>query len=311
MKVNPFHLLLHSIKSKKNRIFIIPTRFGVLFTIIIIILLLISVSHDGTNGKILTVFLVTAGLMAMFMTHGNLENLTISVLEDSFQPEGQQGELNISIQAKNIFGRYAIEITSPKTSNSGNIQPINIENNVNQLTKLKTEKLPIGIFDLGQVKIATRYPLGLFYAWKWLEVKGSIVSYPKPEGHLYFLQSGKDRGKNSSIYRDLDDFSGHRNFQSGDNIRHIDWKALARGRPLLIKEFKGGSGARYIFRMSKLKNLTYGEQLSQMSLWIHDAHMHGATYAIETNKSMTAQSSGEAHFLRCLRELTACGKHRR
>jgi len=66
-----------------------------------------------------------------------------------------------------------------------------------------------------------------------------IVVYPKPEPvgdelHLLPMYAGHIASSRRGVGQDL--FS-LRNYQERDDLRHIDWKATARSRNLMVREF--------------------------------------------------------------------------
>ncbi|MBK7416335.1 MAG: DUF58 domain-containing protein [Dechloromonas sp.] len=100
---------------------------------------------------------------------------------------------------------------------------------------------------LPRVRLSTVYPLGLLYAWSYLQPDMRCLVYPKPiTTPLPPEQSTSMAGER---YGDggQEDFAGFRNRQPADSLRHVAWKACARDagqRPLLVKQFAGGANRR-------------------------------------------------------------------
>lgn len=98
-----------------------------------------------------------------------------------------------------------------------------------------------------------------------------------------------------------DDFAGHRRHVSGDSQRHIDWKAVARGRPLLVKAYAGGGGECRL-RWEDVDG--DGEQrLSQLARWVLDADGYGWRYGLDLPGLAIEPDAGPTHRARCLRAL--------
>ncbi len=95
--------------------------------------------------------------------------------------------------------------------------------------------VPINGFEL-----STRFPFGFFRFRRRLSARNvDIVVYPKPEPigdelHLLPMYAGNIPSSRRGIGQDL--FS-LRNYQARDDLRHIDWKATARSRHLMVREF--------------------------------------------------------------------------
>jgi len=89
-------------------------------------------------------------------------------------------------------------------------------------------------------QLSTRFPFGFFRFRRRLRARDvDIVVYPKPEPvsdelHLLPAYAGHIPSLRRGIGQDL--FS-LREYQPQDDLRHIDWKATARSRNLMVREF--------------------------------------------------------------------------
>jgi uncharacterized protein (DUF58 family) len=89
-------------------------------------------------------------------------------------------------------------------------------------------------------ELSTRFPFGFFKFRRRLRARNvDIVVYPKPEAigdELHLLPTYA--GRMASIRRGVgQDLFSLRDYQSQDDLRHIDWKATARSRNLTVREF--------------------------------------------------------------------------
>lgn len=89
-------------------------------------------------------------------------------------------------------------------------------------------------------EISTRFPFGLFRLRRRLRARDvEIVVYPKPERagdelHLLPMDAGRVQAARKGAGHDLHSL---REYQARDDMRHIDWKASARQRRLIVREF--------------------------------------------------------------------------
>jgi uncharacterized protein (DUF58 family) len=89
-------------------------------------------------------------------------------------------------------------------------------------------------------ELSTRFPFGFFRHRRRLSARDvDIVVYPKPEPitdklNLLPLQSGQTTSLRRGAGQDL---LLLRDYQTRDDLRHIDWKATARARRLTVREF--------------------------------------------------------------------------
>jgi uncharacterized protein (DUF58 family) len=89
-------------------------------------------------------------------------------------------------------------------------------------------------------EISTRFPFGFFRLRRRLRARDvEIVVYPKLEEasdelHLLPIDAGQMPSRRSGAGTDLHSL---REYQPQDDMRHIDWKATARQRRLMVREF--------------------------------------------------------------------------
>ncbi len=78
-----------------------------------------------------------------------------------------------------------------------------------------------------------------------------------------------------------DDFAGLRAHRSADSPRHVAWKALARGGPMLTKEFAAGQGRELLLDWERLPpELDDERRLSRLTAWVLAAEREGRRYAL-------------------------------
>ncbi len=88
-------------------------------------------------------------------------------------------------------------------------------------------------------ELSTRFPFGFFRRRRRLRARDvDIIVYPKPqpardELHLLPMNAGRLASFRRGAGHDL---LSLRNYQPQDDLRHIDWKATARARQLIVRE---------------------------------------------------------------------------
>jgi uncharacterized protein (DUF58 family) len=89
-------------------------------------------------------------------------------------------------------------------------------------------------------ELSTRFPFGFFRRRRRLRARDvDIVVFPKPEPigdelHLLPMNAGRHTSMRRGAGHDLLTL---RDYQPQDDLRHIDWKATARGQRLIVREF--------------------------------------------------------------------------
>ena len=82
-----------------------------------------------------------------------------------------------------------------------------------------------------------------------------------------------------------DDFAGVRAYVPGESLRHVDWKAFARGRPLSVKQFTGGGGYELWLDAAEMGRLPLEARLSQLALWVVNAEKEEIPYALKLGRT--------------------------
>jgi len=164
-----------------------------------------------------------------------------------------------------------------------------------------------GQYRMDKLVARSAYPFGLF--WAILHVPMPVIYYVYPEprgrGELPLMQSAGDEGRPS---RSGDDFSGVRAYSPGESLRHIDWKAYARGRPLVVKQFSGGEGREVWLEARDLVRLSLEDRLSQLTLWAIEAEEGDVPYGLSVGDVHMPPALGSIHHRRVL-EALATGGH--
>lgn len=108
------------------------------------------------------------------------------------------------------------------------------EQRVEQLFEKRGHELITGF------ELSTRFPFGFFRRRRRLRARDvDIIVYPKPEPlgdelHLLPMNTGRLVSTRRGAGHDL---LSLRDYQPQDDLRHIDWKATARARRLIVRQF--------------------------------------------------------------------------
>ena len=107
-----------------------------------------------------------------------------------------------------------------------------------------------GAYQLGPLSIAASDPFGIFQRWQPLPAAAEAIVYPRPvsiSGDLDRAGAeprGATSGERVRAGESGLDFYGVREYQPGDDLRHIHWPATAHHGRLTVVEFeRGASGS--------------------------------------------------------------------
>ncbi len=163
-----------------------------------------------------------------------------------------------------------------------------------------------GAHKIGTLCLTSVYPLGFVRVLKKFATSQTYLVYPKPAGELA-LPLRRARSPHSRPQADFgegDDFAGVRAYAPGESQRHIDWKAVARGQPLMTKQFAAEAEGSVYLDFSALRFADVEGRLSQLALWVIEAERARRPYGLRLPSTEIPPAVGESHFHQCLRALS-------
>lgn len=226
------HILQH------RNIFILPTRAGLGFVLLFILLWLLGINYQNNLVLGFAFLLLALMIICIHHTYGNLSALSINVLRTHPGFVGQLAQVDICIQRESKRIYEAIEFCWPGAD------PTYSDLISDQQSQL-TVSVPIahrGWFQPPRLKVKTTYPLGLLVAWTQLDLDAPILAYPNPASSQIRPTKQLLDDANDLYHEPLvtghEEFAGLREYQSGDTPRRIDWRALARGQGLATRIYE-------------------------------------------------------------------------
>ena len=288
--------------GRLNRIYILPTGFGLVFISGAMLMILVGASYQNNLVNMLAFFMMSLIFIAMVQTHNNLKDIYLSQITAEGGFSGDEYLVTIVLANKSDEPRFNLETKirrkKPKAAYE-NVHPLLPKSQLKLRTSYASGKR--GRYKLNDVHVSTVFPLGLFRAWVILAGETIVYVYPKPEGSLAVRPSATTNEQSGSqVVRGGEDFYGHRRFQKGDSPGHIDWRARAKKRPLLVKEFDQGSPAPTILDWHQLGDLKNEAKLSQLAVWVNECTSQRALFGLKLPGLFITPSQGSAHAQRCL-----------
>ncbi|MDB6119608.1 MAG: hypothetical protein JWO08_3389, partial [Verrucomicrobiaceae bacterium] len=161
------------------------------------------------------------------------------------------------------------------------------------------------------VLVRSRYPLGFFTAQRVFHLPSPYLVHPRPAGDLPLpntderqqaptgaAAAASERGTTGAG----DDFAGVREWQPGDSLRQVDWKAVARGRPMMVKLWTGESKGDVWLDWATCPAPAEA-RAAQFAAWMEQAETLGLNYGLRLPALVIQPAHGLAHKRRCLDEL--------
>ena len=289
-------ILLHN-----RRLYILPTRFGYLFAIMLLLLFFAAINYQNSMAFVLTFMLTSLGIISLWHTHKNLLGITIKLQIPRPVFSGEFCELKFEVSHANSSRRFAIGIQyAGETPVYLKLEPAG-----NTVAKLKIPSAHRGQFKPGGITVFTRYPTGLFHAWGWLKFDLPILIYPHPTANVKLQQSMVEQydGQVSTSTIEGDDFAGLREHREGESLRHISWKAYAQGKGMLTKTFQGQARPTLWIDWQLLGEGSLEDKLSFMTALVLAAESQEQKYGLRLPGTSIEQNFGNAHKHVCLQAL--------
>jgi uncharacterized protein (DUF58 family) len=283
----------------QRRIFILPSKQGYFFGLTLLVLLAASINYALSLGFVLTFTLASMAGVAMLHTWRNLAHLKLRPGRSDAVFAGETGYFTISIETPSQT-RYSIALRRKDAD------PVHADVAANEVAAIA---LPVaatkrGRVACGRVEVFTRYPVGLFHAWSYVDFGQTLLVYPRPDP-----SAGSPPAQSRSFNEEgipvpgEEEFNMLRAYRAGDPPRQIAWKALAREQGLLTKEFSAMASSELWLDWEDARGSDVEARLSVLSHWVLQAEGFGQSFGLRLPGVEIAPDRGEAHRARCLEAL--------
>ena len=284
-----------------RRVYIVPARLGWLFGATLAILLVGSINYALSLGFALTFLLAGLGLAGMVHTARNLARMAVSAGRAEPVFAGESAQFRLYLDGRAAFERPSI---LARHLGSGSQLVVDVSPGAPAEIVLAVPAPRRGWLTLGRVMLETRYPLGLFRAWSYVEPDARCLVYPRPERSALPPPGAEAAsGALRSPTPGNDDFAGLRAYQPSDSPRHVAWKAVARSEEMLTKQFTGEAAAELWLDWRVLGALPVEQRLSRLAGWVLAAERQGTAYGLRIPGAEIAPGRGDAHRAACLQAL--------
>lgn len=300
----PGEVFLH-----QRRVFIVPTHPGVLFVVMLVTLFIASINYNLSLGFAFTFLLAGCALIDMYLTFRNLAHLHLAAGRAVPVFAGELAQFELFLINRRKHDRYAIWLDFVTDNRPDLAQPTDIAADTRRSMVLSTPAHHRGWLQAPRVRLQTRFPLGLLRSWSYWAPDARALVYPRPEDDAPPLPVAGAEQSDGRGQAGHDDFAGVRAYQSGDSIKTLAWRHIAKmdadsGCALVSKHFEGGAATEIAIDFNALP---YGMdtelKLSRMTRWVLEAEARGLAYAFRLGDTIIPPGLGPAHRDACLQAL--------
>ena len=289
--------LLH---TNSRKVFILPTRFGVLFGGALLLMLLVSVNYNNGLGHLFTFLLAGIAVVAMHYTQRNLVGIRLDAAPGRPVFAGDTARAVVTASDELRREHRAVWLRTDVQE-----RIFDLERHGRARIELPFATPRRGLVPLPAVALVTIYPMGLFCAWtRPVRSESRLLVYPRPAapGPRPDTGGGEDTGDAAGRRPGQGDFDALRDHQRGDPLSRVHWRASARGAGLKTKVFDGEGRSEHVLRWRDASGDTEA-RLSTLCRWVLDADAAGLAYALELPGSVSGLGTGNRHRDLCLERL--------
>ncbi|HMM66776.1 MAG TPA: DUF58 domain-containing protein [Dokdonella sp.] len=285
------------VRLHRRRIYVLPTFFGLGFAVLLLVMQLGALNYGNNPALLLTCILGAAAWMSLFAGFRALAGLELTSvsagechadapleLELVFAPSPRpRASLHLELGG----GKFAFAIAS------GDARRLQVS--------LPAQRR--GWLRPGRMKLWTEQPLGLFVVWSWIHPELSILVYPRAEENPPPLPRGPGQPGERLAAGDGDEYSGLREYRSGDPQRRIAWKASARHDGLLVRESEDQVDDCRLLSYAAIGGLDHEARISRLTAWVMAAEASMLSYCLDVPGQQVGPGLGKHHRHRCLQAL--------
>ncbi|EXJ14035.1 DUF58 domain-containing protein [Imhoffiella purpurea] len=290
-------------RVRARQIYILPTRTGMLYASVLMLMLLGSLNYQNNLGLLFTFFLASVGVVAMHHAWFDLLGLAVQIRSGAPVFAGETAQFEVSLRSERP--RYDIRVLKDRQGPEPQYIPPGDRRSVH-LPLATRSRGPLRLVDL---TIETRHPMGLFRAWCHIATDATTLVYPQPAAQAPppASDAGDERRPHRHRGEGAEDYQGSRGYRPGDSPRHVDWKAFARERGLQVKLYAGDQGQEIWLDWSHLGATDTETRLSLLARQVLDAAGARIRFGLRLPGAVEGLDRGAAHTQRCLSRLALYG----
>lgn len=290
-----------SYRLNLKNLYILPTALGWVFIILLVVLWVLGSNYQNNLVLALCYLLSSLFIVAMHHTHANLSGVTVQVNDAKPVYAGDEVFFKVRLSSTNKKGNHAIQLRWQDEAWA--VADIADDGEETCLVGMVADRR--GLHKPGRLLIESVFPLGLMRCWTWLSFDVQALVYPKPKTieETSSFYATEEEGKHTQQMIRGDDFSGLRNYQPGDSLKHIAWKQFAKDKGLHSKDYQQGLSDERSLEWESFRHLPVEERISALCYLALQFSQKNLAFSVNIPGHKIASDSGDAHREKVLRLL--------
>jgi uncharacterized protein (DUF58 family) len=286
-----------------RHIYVMPTMFGFWFGVLLFLMALGALNFNNNTALMLGFLLASIAQMTTLLAYRNLVGMTLVGIRAQPVFAGRPARFRVLLENPERRVRFAIQAVSAESADCWDIA----ENHSGHL-ELKQDTSKRGWMVMKPFRIENRFPLGLFRAWSVIIPDARCLVYPQPHPSPPPLPR-TGRGDSGTAQRgEGEHIHGLREYQPGDPLRRVAWRASARHQKLYSREMEAPSEESCEFNWYLMGGADTETKLSILAAWILRAERSQIPYSLELPADALPAGLGEEHCTACLSILAKFGQ---
>jgi uncharacterized protein (DUF58 family) len=185
---------------------------------------------------LLLLFLTATGAMSIWWAFRGLRSVDSVEWTAEPMPAGSGGSLHLHVEGVLKTPGLSLRLHLEK----GESLRLALPSQDLSVQTLRVQAKPRGIYSIDTQWLVSSWPLGLFATRIAVQGPKSIVVYPEPADLAAYRLSQGGRGEDRAPGSGCEDMqpASLREYKQGDDSRRIHWKASARKRVPVVKEYE-------------------------------------------------------------------------
>lgn len=278
-----------------RHVFVMPTRFGVSFGLLLVFMLLGGLNFNNNMALMLVFLLGAMTQMTSLLAYRNLVGLQVVSVHCGAIFCGENASFKVLISNPDKQKRYTLSAGFKQAQDCRDFNPSSSGSFTLHMPGHKR-----GWMDMPVFRLETRFPLGLFRAWSWIFPTTRCLVYPAPAKNFPPLPvSG--RGESGQARKgDGEQVHGLRQYQQGDSRHRIAWRASARHDKMYSLEMEVPRDESCELNWDLLPGHDAESRLSVLTAWVLEAERRQIAYSLSTPLESMQAGHGPSQRARCL-----------
>lgn len=282
----------------RRRIYVLPTRFGLFFTTLLLAMGLGALNYNNNPALLLALLLAGAAHTSLLAAHLQLSGLSFTAAGAEPVAAGAPLALRLHACAGPGSERRGLRIDCDAA-----VAVLSLDDGIGE-AQLLLPTTRRGWLDVPRVRVSTTRPLGLVRAWAYVWPEQPLLVYPAPEVHGPPLPEGLGQAAQARLHPAGDDVHHLRGYRRGDARRAIAWKPSARRDSLLVREYEQPLGTDLVLDWRALAGVGYEPRIRRLARWVDEAERDGRRYRLDLpGQPSLGPAQGPVHRHACLRAL--------